>query len=93
MIDEYVEASGSRKPDAEDLALLARYQDRNQGTSCLVRCDECLDACPAGVSIPDVLRTRMYDLDYGQPKIAADEYARLESSAGPCLTCTGTPYT
>jgi predicted aldo/keto reductase-like oxidoreductase len=91
MIDEYVEASGSREPDAEDLALLARYQDRNNATSCLVGCGECQDACPVGISIPDVMRTRMYDLDYGLPAIARHEYAGLDSGAEACLTCTGTP--
>jgi predicted aldo/keto reductase-like oxidoreductase len=91
MVDEYVEASGGGAPDAEDLALLARYQERNNATSCLVGCADCQDACPLGVSIPDVLRMRMYDVDYEQPRIAAAEYARLESGASPCLTCSGTP--
>lgn len=90
MIDEYVGASGNGPPDAEDLALLARYSARNAGTSCLVGCGDCLGACSAGVSIPDVLRTRMYALDYDQPKVAAREYKALEalgSSASPCLSC------
>ena len=90
-IDEYIEASGSGPPDKEDLALLARYTAMNQGTSCLVGCGDCLDACPAGVPIGDVLRMRMYDQDYGQPAIAAREYARLETDASACLACTGEP--
>lgn len=90
-VDEYIEASGSGPPDKEDLALLARYTAINQGTSCLVGCGDCLDSCPAGVPIGDVLRMRMYDLDYGQPAIAAREYAGLETNAEACLSCTGQP--
>ena len=91
MVDEYVEASGSGPPDRGDLALLARYAARNNQTSCLVGCGDCLDACPAGVPISDVLRMRMYELDYRQPEIAAREYARLTPNADACLTCSGLP--
>ncbi len=91
MVDEYLEASGTRQPDAEDLALLARYQQRNNSTSCLVGCGDCQDSCPVGVSIPDVLRLRMYDVDYGEPAIAAREFALLESNPEACLTCSGAP--
>lgn len=91
MVDEYVEASGSGPPDREDLALLARYTARNAGTTCLVGCGDCSGSCPADVPIGDVLRTRMYDLDYGQPAIAGREYARLTTDASACLTCSGLP--
>ena len=91
MIDEYVEASGSGPPDGEDLALLLRYQHRNHGSSCLVGCGDCQDACPLGVSIADVMRVRMYDVDYGLPAIAAREYAGLAKTADACLTCSGLP--
>ncbi len=91
MIDEFVEASGTGAPDIEDLALLARYSARNAGTSCLVGCADCADTCPAGVPIADIMRLRMYDLDYGQPAIAATEYARLATNAEACLTCSGLP--
>lgn len=91
MIDEYVAASGSGPPDRADLALLARYEARHGATTCTVGCGDCLSACPAGVPIADVLRTRMYALDYGLPETAAAEYARLAGDASPCLGCSGTP--
>jgi predicted aldo/keto reductase-like oxidoreductase len=91
MIDEYLEASGSGPPDREDLALLARYVSRNAGTSCLIGCGDCLSSCPADIPIPDVMRMRMYDLDYRQPDIAARAYARLAPPAEACLACDGTP--
>ncbi|MEM9176209.1 MAG: aldo/keto reductase, partial [Myxococcota bacterium] len=90
-IDEFVAASGTGEPDREDLALLARYVARNAGTSCLIGCGDCVSSCPAGVDVPDVMRMRMYDLDYGQPAIARREYARLERNAAACLGCSGQP--
>lgn len=91
MVDEYVEASGSGAPDLADLALLARYASRHASTTCLVGCGDCLDACPAGVAIPDVMRTRMYARDYGIPSIAAREYAGIDIDATACLRCSGAP--
>ncbi len=91
MIDEYVEASGTGAPGPEDLALLARYSARNAGTSCVIGCSDCESACPVGVPIADVMRMRMYDLDYGQPAVAAREYARLPTNADACLACSGQP--
>lgn len=90
-IDEFVEASGSGEPDREDLALLARYVAQNAGTSCLIGCGDCVSSCPAGVEIPDVMRMRMYDLDYRQPTIARREYAQVGMNALACLGCSGTP--
>jgi predicted aldo/keto reductase-like oxidoreductase len=90
-IDEYVEASGQRGPKPEDLALLARYELRNRGTLCLVGCADCADRCPSSVPIGDVMRTRMYDLDYGLPAIARTEYGRLPTDARACLECSGAP--
>lgn len=90
-IDEFVEASGSGEPDREDLALLARYVAKNAGTSCLIGCGNCVSSCPAGVEIPDVMRMRMYDLDYRQPAIARREYAQVGTNALACLSCSGTP--
>lgn len=91
MIDEYVEASGSGSPDREDLALLARYEARHAASTCSPGCGACVSACPAGVPIADVMRMRMYALDYQVPAIAAHEYARLPIDAAACLACTGAP--
>lgn len=91
MIDEYVEASGSGPPDAEDLALLARYEARHAATTCAIGCGDCAGACPAGVPIADVMRMRMYAADYGLPSTAAREYARLDVHAAACLGCSGAP--
>jgi predicted aldo/keto reductase-like oxidoreductase len=89
MIDEYVEASGSGPPDAEDFALLARYESRNAGNSCLIGCGICAESCPASVPIPDIQRMRMYALDYGLSEVARREYRSLPLNAAACLECDG----
>ncbi|MGE0483229.1 MAG: aldo/keto reductase [Gammaproteobacteria bacterium] len=90
-IDEYLGASGASTLAAGDRALLERYAEMNGMTYCRHACDECSGACPYGVAISDVLRTRMYATDYRDPRFARDEYARIGANAAPCLACDGTP--
>lgn len=91
LVDEYLGASGGQAAAADDLPLLARYAYRFGSASCRHGCADCLDSCPAGVEIGEVLRTRMYAVDYGDPVLARDEYARLGAGAAPCLTCAARP--
>jgi predicted aldo/keto reductase-like oxidoreductase len=86
-IDEYVLASGASKIAPGDLDLLERYADRRVGNYCMPGCSACRESCPEGVRISEVLRTRMYDVDYGQRALARSEYAALGTAAGACLTC------
>jgi len=90
-IDEYLGASGWTRPHARDQALLERYEARNGATQCRYGCGQCAGACPHGVPIADVLRTRMYARDYGDAALAREEYARLGAGASACLTCSGAP--
>jgi uncharacterized protein len=91
LVDESLGASGGQAAAADDLPLLARYAYRNGSFSCRHGCGDCLDACPAGVEIGEVLRARMYAVYYGDPALARDEYARLGPGAAPCLTCAARP--
>jgi predicted aldo/keto reductase-like oxidoreductase len=90
-IDEYLGASGATALAAGDRALLERYAEMNGMTYCRHACDECSGACPYGVAISDVLRTRMYATDYRDAAFAQAEYARIAANAAPCLACDGTP--
>ena len=93
-IDEYLGASGWTKPAPGDRALLERYLAINGATQCRFGCGDCREACPAGVEISDVLRTRMYSVDYGEHDQARREYASLAAAgadAAACLTCDGAP--
>lgn len=86
-IDEYVAASGSGAPTRSDLALLARYEASNGQSQCRYGCGDCANACPVGVSLPDVLRARMYAEDYGAPELARAELWSLGGALAPCLSC------
>jgi hypothetical protein len=90
-IDEYLGASGWQSTAAEDLPLLRRYARMHGATQCRHGCQDCLSACPYGVPIGEVLRTRMYAVDYGDARLARDEYVLLAGGAAPCLSCAARP--
>ena len=90
-IDEYVAASGSGPTGAADMRLLARYAAAQGSRYCRHACNACEASCPAGVEIAEVLRTRMYDVDYRDPELARADYAALGAGARACLACDGTP--
>jgi uncharacterized protein len=86
-IDEYVGASAAPEVRGQNLHLLARYAYLQDARYCRHGCAVCEGACPEGVEIAEVLRTRMYDVDYGDRTLAREDYARLGTDAGACLTC------
>ena len=86
-IDEYVSASGSVANNVYDRQLLERYAFMRAGKYCLPGCNACVNACPKKVEIAEVLRTRMYDVDYGDRLLARYEYAALADGATACVDC------
>jgi predicted aldo/keto reductase-like oxidoreductase len=90
-IDEYLGASGAQSSASDDLPLLRRYARMNGASYCRHGCGDCLSACPRGVPIDEVLRTRMYAVDYGDLTLARSEYATLGDGAAPCLSCSAQP--
>jgi predicted aldo/keto reductase-like oxidoreductase len=90
-IDEYLGASGWTRPHRRDAGLLVRYARATADTQCRYGCDACAGACPAGVPVAEVLRTRMYAEDYGDRTLARSDYAALGSAASACLSCSGAP--
>jgi len=90
-IDEYLGASGWRQLAMGDFQLLRRYAMQNGHTYCRQVCNDCEGACPYGVQIADVLRTRMYATDYEDSVFARREYAQLSINASACLSCSGEP--
>ncbi len=92
-VDEYLGASGFGAPGEAGMQLLARYEATQGGVQCRYGCDHCAEACPHGVAIPEVLRTRMYAEDYGDPELGRADYARLmgAGAADACLRCSGAP--
>lgn len=90
-IDEYVGGSGGLQVTREDVKLLQQYARLTDHSYCRHACNDCEGACPNGVAIADVLRTRMYATDYGDLAFAKEEYRQLGSAASPCLGCDGQP--
>ena len=90
-VDEYVAASGAGPIGAADLSLLARYAALQGPRYCRHGCNACEERCPAGVEIPEVLRARMYDVDYRDPALARADYAGLGAGSRACLSCDGAP--
>ncbi|MDA1076434.1 MAG: hypothetical protein O3A63_17005, partial [Proteobacteria bacterium] len=90
-IDEFLGASGATSVARADLDLLERYAGLNGQTYCRHACNDCQGACPFGVQISDVLRTRMYATDYQDVAFARDEYAAIAVNASACLSCSGAP--
>jgi len=85
-VDEYLGASGPAEVRAEDLALLSRYEACNGDSQCRYGCGAC--SCPEGVQVDEVLRTRMYDRDYGNRELARADYAALGAAASACASCS-----
>lgn len=90
-IDEFLGASGVRSLAQEDMELLEQYARLTNMTYCRHACNDCSGACPYGVEISDVLRTRMYATDYGDLQFAKSEYKAISTDASACLSCDGSP--
>jgi len=86
-IDEYLGASGPKRVGRNELRLLEEYAARNGARYCQHGCGICEASCPHAVAISEVLRTRMYDVDYGDRDLARRDYAQLGAAASPCLSC------
>jgi predicted aldo/keto reductase-like oxidoreductase len=87
-VDEFVAASGTSTPNAYQRQLLERYAFMRAGQYCQPGCNACATSCPQKVEIAEVLRTRMYDVDYGDRSLAKAEYAALGGGAAACVDCT-----
>ena len=86
-IDEYLAASGDPALGQEDLRLLRYYAEASAATYCQHGCAACADSCPHAVPIAEVLRTRMYAVDYRDVSLARNDYATLGDGAKACMIC------
>lgn len=87
-IDEYLYASG-QPLEAADAVLLERYDQVVSKDYCRPGCGACLDRCPSGVPVDDILRYAMYYENYGREDEARMRYAALppERAAAHCVNC------
>jgi aryl-alcohol dehydrogenase-like predicted oxidoreductase len=87
-VEEYIAASG--KSLARDaLQTLSKYQREAGRLYCRVSCRDCLQSCPEGVAINEVLRCAMYYEDYRLEQSAVELYGRLAQGHKPlnCEVC------
>jgi hypothetical protein len=85
-VDEYLAASGTAVQPS-DVARLERYDALVAGDYCQPHCGLCLDTCPEGLPINDVLRWRMYARDYHWEREGMARYAGLARDAALCAGC------
>lgn len=83
----------SPHPTPEERKSEASFQ-RSRGQVCLM-CGNCGKACPNSVPVPELMRIRMYNDEYGWADHARSEFdmlgldaKRLASACGDCTTCT-----
>ena len=86
-LDEFFYASG-QTPTDRDVAVLDRYAELTQAVHCRPHCGICLDSCPENLAIADVLRHKNYFESFGAQKEAMRLYAKLETKADVCLSCS-----
>jgi hypothetical protein len=87
-IAEFLRASGDGAVRESDVRLLQRYVALHGASYCRFGCNGCAGACPEGVSISEVLRTRMYAVDYGDLELGRHDYALIGQAAAKCSGCT-----
>jgi predicted aldo/keto reductase-like oxidoreductase len=87
-IDEYLYASGQPLTTA-DVDLLEKYDQLVAQHYCRPGCGACLDHCPVGVPVDDVLRYTMYARNYGHETEARRLYAQVAADrrADHCQDC------
>jgi len=85
-LEYYVRASGQRFARS-DQVILDEYKERYCASYCRTGCGECLGSCPEDLSIPTILRYRMYYEDYSMERQALEGYASLKKKADRCGAC------
>lgn len=50
-------------------------------------CEKCLDVCPKGLPVPDMMRAYMYAYGYSNPRLAHSLLSELGTGNNPCGDC------
>ncbi len=90
MFDSYLSAARENLSKAEDRSL-DRYAQRNRRANCMM-CDECRAACPYGMEISSILRSKDYYAEQvGDWETALETYHSIAPDKlgdGRCLLCS-----
>ncbi len=85
-VKRYLEAI-QRPFDEDDQWILAEMTDRIEGEHCR-SCYGCVGDCPAGLAVPEVLRSVLYLREYGEPERARTHF-RSQAPRGIAEVCAG----
>ncbi len=91
LIDELAMFDSNNINQVKSYNLLEKYFFLNSKNICPPGCDICNNVCPNDVNIPDVMRSKMYALDYKNPRKALISYSQIANNASDCLSCSGEP--
>ncbi|MFL2682137.1 MAG: aldo/keto reductase [Alphaproteobacteria bacterium] len=91
LINELTSISNKKFTDNKSFSLLKQYYKLNHENICPPGCGACKNSCPNDVQISDVMRSKMYALDYKNPNKALISYSAIENNASACLSCSGKP--
>ena len=91
LINELTSSTNKKYNNQKYFSLLKKYYQINHENICPPGCSSCKNSCPSNVQISEVMRSKMYALDYKNSKKALITYASINNNANACLTCSGRP--
>ena len=91
LINELTSISNIKYAENECFKLLDKYYRINYKTLCPPGCEICKNTCPNNVEIAEVMRSKMYALDYKDSIKALHAYSSIKNNAVTCLSCSGEP--
>ena len=91
LINELTSISNIKYSENECFKLLDKYYRINHKSLCPPGCGICKNTCPNNVEIAEVMRSKMYALDYKNSSKALHTYSSIKNNAVDCLSCSGEP--
>lgn len=91
LINELTSATNKKYSYQKYFSLLKKYYQINHANICPPGCSSCKNSCPHNVQISEIMRSKMYALDYKNPNKALLAYATINNNASSCLTCSEQP--
>ena len=91
LIDELAHINSKNFSEKSSYNLLEKYFSLNKENICPPGCNSCNNICPNDVHISDVMRSRMYAVDYKNPDNAILSYSQITNNAASCSSCIDAP--
>ena len=91
LVDELTSIPSTKLSKIDSYKLLEKYYLLNKENICPPGCDMCRNVCPNEVDIADIMRSKMYALDYRNVNKALNTYSSIKNNANVCSSCSGEP--